>query len=96
MSTTDKQANLSHQAHFQIEAMCFALQNAAMSQDTETLPHLVQALAARIIELNGCLMGLVDGGNPDIEHLNTAVFGALGSNEDVAVTMPCTIFSSVK
>ena len=91
-----KKTKLATQAHYQIEAMCLALQNAAMSQDTETLPHLVQALAIRIIELNGSLMFLVDGGNPDIEHLNTAVFGALGSNEDVAVTMPCTIFSSVK
>ena len=82
MSIT-KKTKLSHQAHYQIEAMCFALQNAARDKDRDALPHLVQALAIRIIELNGGLMNMVNGNEEDFQDLNTSVFGALGLNEEV-------------
>ena len=66
---------LSTQAHYQIEAMCFALQSAARAQDTDALPYLVQSLALRIIELNGGLMNLLNGSNGDLEELKNSVFG---------------------
>lgn len=68
--------NLLNQAHFQIEAMCFALQNAAKASDAnDHLPFLVQALATRIIELNGGLMGMVHKNEDCLEDLKHAVFG---------------------
>ena len=44
---------------------------------------LVQALAVRIIELNGGLMNMVNGNEGDFQDLNAAVFGVLGLNEEV-------------
>ena len=77
MSTN--KTNVSLQAHYQIEAMCFALQNAARAENKDALPHLVQALAVRIIELNGGLMCLFNGSeidnDPDFDDLKHAVFG---------------------
>ena len=59
--------------HYQIEAMAVALQKAAHEADTDTLPYLVQAVAMRIIELNGALLGMVDrkewdGNGADLVH----------------------------
>lgn len=63
MSEQSKTAfELCTQGHYQIEAMCKALLQAAQSQDPETnevLPYLVQSLAIRIDTLNGALMNAV-------------------------------------
>ena len=75
MSTTTTKTELSKQAHYQIEAMCLALQNAARSQDVECLPHLVQAMAIRIVELNGQLMFMLGGNAWDVADLEHTVFG---------------------
>ena len=82
MSTT-KKTKLAHQAHYQIEAMCFALQNAARDKDRDALPHLVQALSIRIIELNGGLMNMVSGNDGDFQDLKTTVFGVFGLRAEV-------------
>jgi hypothetical protein len=69
--------DLSLQASWQIEAMCFALQNAAKAQDTDSLPYLVQGIAQRIIELNAAWVNaLTDSGTAD--DLRQALFGTGG------------------
>ena len=68
-------AELSTQAHYQIEALCIALQNAARAPDTDTLPYLAQSLAIRIIELNGHLLNVINVSEGDLEELKHSVFG---------------------
>jgi hypothetical protein len=70
-----KKLELSTQAHYQIEAMCIALQRAARAPNADTLPYLVQSLALRITELNGGLMSLMNEGESNLEGLEAAVFG---------------------
>lgn len=70
--TTTKMTML---GHYQIEAVAAALLKAAHEPDTDTLHHLVKALTIRLIELNGALMGAVDGGDLDVAHLKNAVLG---------------------
>jgi len=66
--------DLSTQASYQIEAMCFALQNAARAQDVDALPYLVQSLALRIIELNSAWVNALDGSGTH-DDLRQAVYG---------------------
>ena len=68
------------QAHYQIEAMCGSMLKAARSNDTETLPYLVQALAIRIGALNGALMNAVNG---EIEASKELRFVVNGTNAEV-------------
>lgn len=63
------------QATFQIEAMCFALRNAAVASDTDALPYLVQGVAQRIIDLNAALMNLFNGEEDALADLRHTVFG---------------------
>ena len=54
-------SELRSQAHYQIEAMCFALLRAAQDHSpSDNLPHLVQSLSIRIDNLNASLMCGVD------------------------------------
>ena len=69
-------ADLRNQAHYQIEAMCFALRRAAKSQDNDALPYLVQSLVIRIEELNNAMMNTVGSEEPElVKDLRRAVYG---------------------
>lgn len=74
MATADI-TGLQTQATYQIEAMCYALQDAARSTDTERLPYLVQSLANRIGQLNDAMMNSLAAAEPDIEELSHALYG---------------------
>lgn len=67
------------QASYQIEAMCFALKNAARSQDAATrdaLPYLVLSLAQRINELSSAWILAQDGMDDDNSGFEHVVYGA--------------------
>ena len=68
--------NMQNHAHFQIDEMCVALQNAAAARNTEGLPYLAQALAVRIKVITGALMVASED---DYGDLVDAVFG--GNNQ---------------
>lgn len=57
------------QAHYQIDAMCIALRNAARATDVDALPFLVQSLVIRIEELNAAMMHLASEPQHDPEQL---------------------------
>ena len=77
-------ADLCQEAHYQIEAMCFALRDAAQSKDVDALPWLVKSLAIRIDELNGAMMHAACGEGFDyVNELRMSVCGS--SKKDVEV-----------
>lgn len=72
------------QAHYQVEAMCDSLLNAAREARVDALPYLVQSLSLRIRDLNGALMQMADEQQPGhLEDLYLAVYG-LGLSEEAA------------
>lgn len=78
MSTNKNTFKLCTQASYQIEAMCFALKNAARSQDSNTidaLPYLVQSLAQRINDLSAGWILAQDGMDDDSSEFEQVVFG---------------------
>lgn len=78
MSTNKDTFKLCTQASYQIEAMCFALKNAARSQDVFTidaLPYLVQSLAQRINDLSVAWILAQDGMDDDNSGFEQVVYG---------------------
>lgn len=75
---TKDEFHLCTQASYQIEAMCFALKNAARSQDAATidaLPYLVQSLAQRINELSAAWILASDGMDDTAKEFEAVLFG---------------------
>lgn len=73
---SDATNDLCTDATMQIEAMCYALRNAAVAPDTDELPYLVQGISQRVIDINAALMNLFSGVEDDaLESLRYAVHG---------------------
>ncbi len=65
--------DLTRQGHWQIEALCTALLNAARMEDTDGLEHTIRAIVLRIIEVNGAMMFVTH--DKDIEDFKRTILG---------------------
>ena len=75
-SPTANAASLIMQGHWQIDALCTALINAADQEDTDGLEHVVRAMVLRINELNGQMMFSINGNEKDLQDLRHAILGS--------------------